>query len=142
MPDITGGCHCENIRYEFFWPLDGDQVPVRACGCDFCQKHGGVWASHPLAKLHLTATSLTDVSRYTFGHATAEFLFCTCCGSLITAISEIDEILYAVINVNSFDPIDPLTLSSRATDFESEDIDARLARRQRHWTPNVQLTQR
>ena len=47
MRRINGKCHCGNISYEFLWPEPGSRIPVRACSCTFCTKHGGVYTSHP-----------------------------------------------------------------------------------------------
>ena len=43
---INGSCHCGNIHFTLDWPASGT-IPVRACGCDHCKKHRGVWTSHP-----------------------------------------------------------------------------------------------
>ncbi len=52
-------------------------------------------------------------------------------------MSEIDGVPYAVVNVNTFEGVDPAILVRRVTDFEGETTAERHARRQRSWTPNV-----
>ncbi len=139
MQQITGGCHCGNIQYEFAWPLDEAQIPVRACRCSFCVKHGGTYTSHPEAELRAVVTDPALVTQYTFGTKTADFYVCSRCGVLLFAVSRIDNRDYAVVNVHTFEGIDPAQLVSRATNFDGESLEGRLDRRKRTWTPRVQL---
>jgi len=44
---------------------------------------------------------------------------------------------YAVVNVNTFDRFDRSQLVKTATDFSSETVDGRLARRRHTWTPEA-----
>ncbi len=140
MQRIEGGCHCGTIRYEFLWPLDAAEIPVRACSCSFCMKHRGTYTSHPQAELHATLTNTARVPTYRFGHETADFYICARCGVLTFAVSRIAERDYAVINVHTFEHIDPANFTIRVTNFDEEAPESRLARRQRTWTPTVRIT--
>jgi len=104
---IRGKCHCGNIGFELEFPGAAEDLAVRACGCTFCVKHGGVCAS---------------------------------CGAVPFVTSEIESRLYAVVNVNSFEGIDPASLVKSAADFEGESTDSRLARRRQRWIPEVSIT--
>ena len=53
--------------------------------------------------------------------------------------SRIADHLYAVVNVNMFDNVDPAWLRRGAADFEGEDMEARLARRTRNWIADVRI---
>jgi hypothetical protein len=75
----------------------------------------------------------SHVSEYRFGTATAEFLICSKCGVVPLATSDIDGVLYAVVNTNTFNDEDKSMLSRSATDFDGEEVGDRLARRQRNW---------
>ena len=101
---IRGSCHCGNIRFEVQWPDSTDPIGVRACGCDFCQKHGGVWTSHPHASLDVFVEDPGRVSHYRFGTRTAEFHVCADCGVPPVVTSEIDGEVYAVVNSNTSSP--------------------------------------
>jgi hypothetical protein len=81
------------------------------------------------------------VSKYQFGTRTATFHVCAECGSVPFVTSEIAGHLYAVVNVNMFDNIDPAWLRRGATDFEGEDMDLRLARRKRNWIADVSISE-
>lgn len=135
---ITGGCHCGNLRLTLAWP-SGEGVGARRCGCTFCRKHGGVWTSHRDASLVISAGAATAMSRYRFGTETAEFLICAVCGVPVAVVSDIDQHLYAVVNVNALEGLDPATLTESATDFDAEDQASRLSRRARNWIPEVTL---
>ncbi len=134
---IHGSCHCGNIRFTLDWPAAGGPIGVRACGCSFCQKHRGVWTSHPDGPVRLACDDLAKVHRYRFGTGTAEFYICANCGVAPIAASDIGGSSYAVVNVNCFDDVDRADLAETATDFEGEGTDDRLARRQRNWSPLV-----
>ncbi len=53
--------------------------------------------------------------------------------------SEIANRLYAVVNVNVFEDVDPSRLRRAAADFEGEDVESRLARRTRNWIADVRI---
>lgn len=136
---IRGGCHCGNIRFVLQWPASESQIPVRRCGCTFCQKHAGAWTSHRAAKLAIEIGDRSLVSTYRFGTETADFYVCSLCGVVPFVLCEIDENLYAVVNVNTFDDMGGLAISESKSNFDGEDTESRLERRKRNWIPNVVL---
>jgi hypothetical protein len=136
---IEGKCHCGNITYVLHWPGAGTDIPVRACGCTFCTKHGGVYTSHRDAGLAAVILDAGLVSRYRFGTETAEFYLCSRCGVVPFVTSAIAGNLYAVVNVNSFEGIDPACFSRAVTDFDGETTESRLDRRKRNWIPSVTI---
>jgi hypothetical protein len=136
---IEGSCHCGNISYRLDWAGDPDAIPARACACTFCRKHGNVWTAHAGSSLQLSLRDAALVSRYRFGTGTAVFHVCARCGAVPAATSEIDGRLYAVVNVNTFEGVDPARLQPTSVDFEGEASNARLARRQRHWIAEVNV---
>lgn len=136
---ITGRCHCGNVAFELEWSGDPPEIPARACGCTFCVKHGGVWTSSPSARLCVTVQDPSRVSRYAFGTATAGFHVCTRCGVVPLVTSDIEDRLYAVVNVNTFENVDQGWLRRAGADFEGEDVASRLARRARNWIPHVRI---
>ncbi len=134
---IHGSCHCGNIRLTFDWPGSASSIPVRACGCGLCTKHGAVWTSHPDGRFRLRIADDSHVTRYRFGTETADFHICLTCGVIPIATCTIEGVQYAVVNVNAFDDVDPSDLVESATDFEGETTQSRLARRRRNWTPQA-----
>ena len=139
MRKIQGACHCGNISFVFLWPAEGDEIPVRACSCSFCTRHGAVYTSHPEGRLDAEIKDLSAVNRYRFGTRTAEFFICTKCGVVPFVTSIVEGALYAVVNVNAFEPDDTIIFESATTDFDGENIGDRLERRARTWIPDVRI---
>lgn len=139
MRNIFGKCHCGNIEYAFLWPESGNDIPVRACSCTFCRKHNGVYTSHPQGQLKARVSDQSRVNKYAFGTKTAEFYICASCGVVPFVTSKIQGKTYAVVNVNTFEDVNPEDLVSSVTDFDGESIDGRLQRRARNWIPQVTI---
>jgi hypothetical protein len=82
------------------------------------------------------------VSRYAFGTKTADFHICTTCGIVPVVTSDIGGKTYAVVNVNTFEGLDPALLRRATANFNGEDETSRLARRARGWIPDVRFVER
>jgi len=137
---IHGKCHCGNIAFELDWHGDQQEIGARACGCSFCVKHGGVWTSNPQSTLVVAIDDPAAVSTYVFGTRTATFYVCSRCAvPLVT--SEIENHLYAVVNVNVFEDVDRSRIRVASASFEEEDVASRLARRERNWIAEVRITE-
>ena len=137
---INGRCHCGNISFALAWEPDPQEIPARACSCSFCSKHAGVWTSNPDGRLLIATHDPSLVSNYRFGTATADFHVCARCGVAPVVTSRIDDRLYAVVNVNTFEAVDPALLRREPAGFDGEDRSARLARRKNHWIASVEQT--
>jgi hypothetical protein len=135
--EITGRCHCGRLSYEVNLPFDGETIPVRRCSCTFCRKHGAVYTSHPEGALRAVVRGGSGHAGYTFATKTAEFHVCSTCGVVPFVTSEIEGTLRAVVNINTFEGIDPAVFVESTSDFDDEDAERRLARRARTWIPSV-----
>ena len=136
---IEGKCHCGNISYRFDIPGEAKDLSVRMCDCSFCVKHGGAWTSHREGKLAAVVRDAARLSLYRFGTQTAEFYVCSTCGAVPLVTSAIESRLYAVVNVNTFDGVDPASLARQPVTFEGETSESRLARREQRWIPQVSI---
>lgn len=136
---LNGGCHCGNIGYTLEWPAEQLRIPVRACGCTFCVKHGGRWTSHRDGRLIVKLLDRALVVQYRFGTKTADFYVCARCGAVPFVTSTIDGTLYAVVNVNTFEGVDRALLTENSANFDGEGAGERLDRRKRNWIPDVQI---
>ncbi|MGZ5036484.1 MAG: GFA family protein [Usitatibacter sp.] len=136
---IHGSCHCGNIAFDLTWEPSPAEIPARACGCSFCVKHGGVWTSNPAGALRIDVSDPSAVSRYAFETRTAVFHVCGRCGVAPVVTSDIDGRLYAVVNVNAFDNVDPSLVRRAPVSFDGEAEEARLARRRRNWIGDVEF---
>jgi len=79
--------------------------------------------------------------RYAFGTKTADFHVCATCGAVPFVTSRIDGRFFAVVNVNTFDGVDPSLLKRATAVFDGEDESGRLSRRKRNWIPDVVVTE-
>jgi hypothetical protein len=134
---MHGRCHCGNIAFDLDWAGDPGKIPARACGCTFCTKHGGIWTSHARSRVAVKIADEALVSRYEFGTRTATFHVCARCGVPPLVTSDIDGRIYAVVNVNCLEDVDPAALDRAPASFEGETVDSRLARRKRNWIGEV-----
>ncbi|AIF47134.1 GFA family protein [Dyella japonica] len=139
---LNGHCHCGNIAFELTWEPDPVEIPARACDCSFCTRHGAVWTSVPDGRLRVALRDPVAVNRYAFGTGTAHFLICNRCGVVPLVTCTVDDRLYAVVNVNTLDDIDPRLLNHRPASFSEEDVSSKLARRQANWIANVSFVER
>jgi hypothetical protein len=136
---IRGKCHCGNIAFSLTWDPDPKEILARVCDCTFCQKHGGVWTSNPAGALEVRIQDAAKISTYAFATETAEFRVCARCGVVPVVTSTLDDRVYAVVNVNAFDNVDPSMVRKAPTTFEGEQMDSRLARRKRNWISEVRF---
>lgn len=138
---LKGKCHCGNIAFHLEWEGDRPEIPARACGCSFCVKHGGVWTSKPKARLAVAVRDPGLVTKYAFGTRTATFHVCARCGAVPLVTSEIANHLYAVVNVNVLENVEPAWLRRSPANFEDEDVESRLARRARNWIADIRFVE-
>ncbi|TDB56099.1 GFA family protein [Photorhabdus luminescens] len=135
---ISGSCHCKNIEFTFNWEPEPLEIPARACSCSFCIKHSAVWTSYPAGRLRLNIREQKFLYRYSFETGTAQFHICSQCGVVPVVISQINGHDYAVVNVNTFENVDPTLLKYVSAKFTDESEQARLTRRQQNWIANVE----
>ncbi|MDP6345374.1 MAG: hypothetical protein QF578_09035 [Alphaproteobacteria bacterium] len=135
----AGGCHCGNIRIRLRTAIAPEDFAARVCTCTFCVKHGGRYLSDPDGALIVECQDPAQVSRYQFGHRTADFLVCGRCGVFPAVLSEIDGTTYAVVNINSLDERARFTGEGQDFDYDPETPDDRLARRQQRWIGQVSV---
>ena len=136
---IPGACHCGNLCFTLEWRPAPTEIPARACGCSFCQKHGGVWTSCPQGVLEVRVRDPQQVQRYAFGTRTADFHVCRTCGVVPVVTSEIAGHLYAVVSVKAMEGLDAALVRTAPASFEAESEAARLARRARNWIADVRF---
>ncbi|HEX6839162.1 MAG TPA: hypothetical protein VF334_21440 [Polyangia bacterium] len=134
---LRGRCHCGNLSFTLEWTPSPTEIPARACTCSFCTRIGAVWTACPTGALVIAVRDAARLSRYAFGTRTADFHVCRACGGVPVVTSAIDGRLYAVVNVNSFDGVDPALIRRAPVTFDDESADARLDRRRRHWIRDV-----
>ena len=136
MPNtFTGVCHCGALHMTFQTSAEPETLPLRACGCSFCRKHGVRTTSDSAGTVSFTIDDPGLLQRYRFGTRTTDTLICRNCGIYLAAVTEIDGALYAVINVNALDDRSAFERPPEAMDYEGESAEQRQARRKGKWTP-------
>lgn len=134
---FDGGCHCGNLEVSFDTSQSPASLQLRECGCTFCRKHGQVSVSDPAGKLEVRVRDAGAISRYQFGLRASEFLICRRCGVYVAAVCTIDGRTYATLNANTLADRGAFTQRPVPVDFDAENVEQRLARRRRAWTPAV-----
>jgi hypothetical protein len=125
-----GACHCGVVHAEY---ETSQPVRLRQDGCGFCSSRGVKSASDPGGRAVLTATK--RLTRYRFGHKTADFLICPDCGSYVATEMQGPRGLVGVINVVGLNISELKNLPATLTSLEGESKDERIARRASRWTP-------
>ena len=125
-----GACHCGAVCAEY---ETNAPVRLRHDGCSFCASRGVKSASDANGSLRLQSDR--RLTRYRFGHKTADFLICPVCGAYVATCMEGPRGAVGVINVVG---LQIAALKDEPVDFaslEGETHDERIARRLSRWTP-------
>jgi hypothetical protein len=132
-----GGCHCGNIRIEVRLGRPPADVLLRSCACSFCRSHGTRTVSDPAGQADLWATDWDLVQSYRFGSRTADYLLCRRCGVYVGAVCDTPSGRRAVINTLCLADREAFAQEPVRPDYDSEAVEARLARREANWMPVV-----
>jgi hypothetical protein len=135
-PPLAGHCHCGAVRVLLDASRPTDELPLAACGCGFCRRHGALHTSDPAGHLHIEAAP-GAVMRYRFGTRTAEFLMCAECGCYVAATMETEDGLLAVLNIRGVDLPGFEGRSPKTMSFDDQSADARVSWRRSRWTPAI-----
>jgi hypothetical protein len=133
---LNGSCHCGAVHVQFDPGKPVSELPLRACGCGFCRRHGSRTTSDPNARLHITAAP-GSLGRYRFGRRAVDFLICRECAVYVAAIIEDDGQAYGVVNVVGTDLPGFADHEVQRLDSHDETDEQRLARRKAKWTPTT-----
>lgn len=131
---FEGGCHCGAIALTFDTGRAAADLPLPACQCSFCRKHGVRATADPDGRLQIHVADPAQISRYTFGWATASYLICRTCGVYVAAVTT-DAPPRGLVVVDALRDRLLFTATTGAVGYDGESRDARRARRQASWTP-------
>ena len=128
---LHGSCHCGALTIELATAREPADLPVRTCGCTFCQKHRPRYTSDPAG--HVTIRGAAAASPYRFGLKLADFLICRTCGVFVAAYEPAGR---AVVNIEALARAEEFVAAPlRLTIYDTEDVAARTTRRAANWTP-------
>jgi hypothetical protein len=125
-----GACHCGAVSAEY---ETNAPVRLRQDGCAFCSSRGVKSASDPNGRLEVAAH--TTLTRYRFGHKTADFLLCPHCGSYVATSMAGPRGPVGVINVVGLRIGELKDEPAELTSLDGESVEERRARRLSRWTP-------
>lgn len=134
MTILGGACHCGHIEVEFLTARVASDLPLRACDCSFCRRHGAKTTSDPDGKLTIRADS-GAIHRYRFGMNVTDFIVCRHCGSYIAAVSPEAGDERAALNVVGTAVSEFAACEATPVNRDDETSDSRRERRRKLWTP-------
>lgn len=132
---LHGGCHCDSIKVVFETALDPHALPLRACQCSFCRRHGGITTSDPAGRFIIEVREPEQLQRYRFALGITDFLICRTCGVYVAATMESDNRILGVLNVNVLDEREPFARPTTPMEYGEEAVEDREARRAKVWMP-------
>ena len=136
MHPLNGSCHCGAIRVAFMPSKTPAELPLRACQCGFCRRHGARTTSDPAGSLHLTAAP-GGLGRYRFGRRQVDAVMCRECGAYVGSFLTSDDRVWGTLNVIGTDLVGFAGRTGEPINYEDETDAERLARRKAKWTPTV-----
>ncbi len=134
---LRGGCHCGNLKVVFETSLDPRTLQLRACQCSFCLRHGAVSTADPAGQLYVDVREAELLHRYRFALKITDFLVCRSCGVYVAATMKADDRWLGVLNVNVLDDRKAFARQPEPTEFGTEKVQDREARRAKAWMPVV-----
>ncbi len=134
---LSGRCHCGNVAVRLETAVAPDRLPLRACSCSFCRKHGARATSDPDGRVEIAVREPEAVLRYRFGLRTADFIVCARCGVYVAAVLTEGDTSWATVNVNVLDAADGFVREADSVSYEGESESERRARRRARWMPAV-----
>jgi hypothetical protein len=132
---LEGSCHCGRLRIAFTTAKAVTELPLRACQCTFCRRHGALTTSDPEGEVVLTLSELPAGGWYRFGTGMTDLWVCPTCGVYLGGYVESEGQGRAVVNTRALDARAEFTQAPAAMDYGRESREERLARRMRVWSP-------
>jgi hypothetical protein len=135
MPTYKGRCWCGALTLSLTSRKSPRALPLRACNCSFCRKHGARNTSDPDGRVAIRVRDRRKLSRFDFRSAAGGRLICSHCGCYIAIAYRIEGRWYASVNVNALENPSSFTQRVEPVDYGGETAAAKRLRRQTRWTP-------
>lgn len=134
MTILRGACHCGQIEVSFETAMAVEAMPLRACGCSFCRRHGTKAVADPNGRLIIVAPP-DALHRYRFGLRTADYLICRNCGVYVAAVIAGPGQARGTLNVAGVAVPAFRDRPAEPVNYDHEDAAQRRTRRLATWTP-------
>jgi hypothetical protein len=135
MMILRGACHCGQVEVTFETAMSVADLPLRACGCSFCRRHGTKAVADPNGLVTISAPH-NGLTRYRFGLRTADYLICRTCGAYVAAVISGNGEERATLNVTATAISELADRRAESVDYDRESVEGRRARRLASWTPS------
>ena len=134
---FSGSCHCGAMAVTFETGKSPEALPLRACACSFCRKHGVRTTSDPDGRIRIELRDAGKVNRYRFALGTADYLVCRECGAYVAAVHSDAATgrAWAIVNVHVLDDRSAFDRKPMTVDYDRETATERMAPRKVAWTP-------
>lgn len=132
---LRGACHCGQVEVAFETAMSVADLPLRACCCSFCRRHGTKAVADPNGRLTISAPP-NGLNRYRFGLRTADYLICRTCGAYVAAVIPANGEERATLNVTATAISELADRHAEPVDYDRETVEGRRTRRLTSWTPS------
>ena len=132
---LRSACHCGQVEVTLETAMSVMDLPLRACGCSFCRRHGTKAVADPNGRLSISAPP-NGLNRYRFGLRTADYLICRTCGAYVAAVISGNDAERATLNVTATGISELADRPAEQVDYDRESVEGRRARRLTSWTPS------
>lgn len=133
---LAGSCHCGAIRVVFEPGVAVADLPLRACQCGFCTRHGARTTSDASGHLDIVATR-GALSRYRFGRKQVDAVLCRECGVYVASLLTEGGQAWATLNTAGVGLQAFAGRTAEPSTYDHETDAEKLARRKSRWTPTV-----
>lgn len=133
---LAGSCHCGAIRVVFEPGMAVNALPLRACQCGFCTRHGARTTSDASGSLEILAAP-GSVSRYRFGRKQVDAILCGECGVYVASMLSADGGCWATLNTAGVGLDAFAGRTAEPSTYDHETDAEKLARRKARWTPTI-----
>ena len=131
---LEGQCHCGGVQVSLEGDVAAADLPLRACQCGFCRRHGAATTSHPDMRVTFAAGGGV-LTRYRFGQRLSNFLICAGCGCYVGSLAETDIGPIGILNVRGVDLPGFDGREAQTMTYDGETPEQRTARRKARWSP-------
>src|SRR5687767_5500460 len=124
---LRGSCHCRGLAVSFCTKLDPRTLPLRACQCSFCRRHGARTVTDPAGHVRVIVRDSMVLGEYEFGERAARFLMCKRCGIYLAAMVAAESPtpgnalgMVATLNVNVLERTEAFDREATPISYEGE----------------------
>lgn len=140
MLTIVGQCHCGNLQHTLTLPEHTKHLSVLLCSCSYCRLHSPKWLHKPVLSCHLRAEQASELGPYRFASPCIDYVLCSYCGVLMSAVTWIDHRLYMSVNAATLVMPSQIEVDQDQWVAMGESEEWRRERRRQTWINEITLS--